>query len=80
MNKEQIKMKKRLDALKTKGEKLFDEEKKPAADTSQKKIKNTKKYKNLWPASEETKEPEQTSSAFKFGDTLPLIGKKAKSS
>lgn len=79
MKKEKIEMKKRIDALKAKGEKLFDEEKKPAADTSQKnKNKNKKlKYKNLWPPSEETKKPQETSAGYKF-NTDPILSEQLK--
>ena len=71
MKKEQIKMKKRIDALKAAGKKLFDEEKKPE-DTSQKNKIKKSKYKNLWPSSENTKKPEASSPVFKFGDNLRL--------
>jgi hypothetical protein len=75
MNQESHQMKKRIQDLKEKGGKLFENEKK----TSQPKVNNKKNkwsYKNLWPPSEKTKKQEDTSEGFKFGDVLPLFNDK----
>ncbi len=71
MNREQIKMKKRIEALKANGTELFTEVKKTEV-TSQKNTNKNAKYKNLWAPSEKTKKQEDTPEGFKFGDTLPL--------